>query len=105
MSLEANESNKLQLIKLKVLNKAELELKPRSEYTEAEKMISSIPFDIRDQTLLNGQAFAKTLLRKINTSDPLDNEGRHEMFSQLLGKTIYLHFNLPHKKLHAYKYI
>lgn len=95
MSLEANDSKKLQLIKLKVPNKAELALKPRNEYTETEKMISSIPFDIRDQTLLDGQAFAKTLLRKINTSDPLDNEGRHEMFSQLLGKKQFTHLNLP----------
>lgn len=78
-------------IKLQVSSKTELSLKDPSEFTEAEKMVSSLPFDFRDETLLNGQAYAKILLRKLNTSDPLDTDTHSEIFSQLLGITISSH--------------
>lgn len=79
------DSSKPELVKLKIPNKQDLANKDQAEYSEVEKMVSSVPFDFKDQTLLNGQAFAKTILRKINTSDPLDTQIRHDLFTQLLG--------------------
>lgn len=77
--------NQLELIKLEVPTKEELAKKDPSEYNEVDKMVSGIPFKLFDQTLLNGQAFAKTILHRINTGDPIDFDLRHELFSQLLG--------------------
>lgn len=72
--------------KLKIPDRNETAQKPESEYTEVEKMMSSIPYSYKDESIINGRLFAKTMLRKINNLDPLEDiETRHEMFSQLLG--------------------
>lgn len=91
MTTVSSNVRKPNLVKLKIPSRDELAKKPISDYTEVDKMMSSMPYDYKNEEIMNGKAFAKNLIRKINTCDPLDDELRFDMFTELFGLTL-IHF-------------
>lgn len=72
-------------VRLEVPSKQTLETKKVSEYTEIEKMLSSMPYNANDESLIKARAFAKLCCQKITNASPLKIAERNEMFKELLG--------------------